>query len=104
MNNKYFKYCLLLGVILVWGLIILNVVKGISPQKTVPADIKKEMVHIGRNLTDSFSLIQDYPDPFLPLSDSLAESDKLPVIANKSSQPVVSQDSLLRVRVNPDKL
>jgi hypothetical protein len=100
MNHKYLKYFLILGVILVWGLIILNVVKGVSPQKTTNSDIKKRNSHVENYQLDSFVLIQDYPDPFLPSEDSLKEPGNLPPISNKNMQPVISQDSLLKVKVN----
>jgi hypothetical protein len=99
MNHKYLKYFLIFGVILVWGLIILNVVKGVSLQKTVHADLKRRILPVANYIADSFVLIQDYPDPFLPSCDSLKEPDNLPSVTNKNMLQVISQDSFLRVKV-----
>jgi hypothetical protein len=99
MNNKVLKYCLIAGVVLVWGLIILNVVKGVAPKKDVSVAIQKLAVPVDHALSDSFFLIRDYPDPFLTNYDTLEVSDKAFVIVPKIAAPVISQDSVLRVRV-----
>ncbi len=94
MNQKPVKYLLIAGVVLVWGLIIYRVVDGMNPDDNIPA------IKAANTLTtayvapaDSFTLIADYTDPFIPGSDSVdaeALMDK-PVTPPPPPPPVVNK-------------
>jgi hypothetical protein len=71
MNQKIVRYCLIAGVVLVWGLIIYRVIDGLSGDDTIlPAALPPAKAALLADKSDSFNLIADYPDPFLPVEDS----------------------------------
>lgn len=94
MNQKPVKYALIGGVVLVWSLIIYRIVEGLSPDDNVPA-IKStgtpQVAYIPT--TDSFTLIADYSDPFIPNTDTVDEVTAMnkPVAAPTPPPPVVSK-------------
>jgi len=95
MNQKPVKYVLIGAVVLVWGLIIYRIVDGLSPDDNVPA-IKstgaQQIAYIPT--TDSFTLIADYSDPFIPNTDTVdAEVTAMnkAVAAPPPPPPVVSK-------------
>ncbi|HEY1872064.1 MAG TPA: hypothetical protein VGG71_13465 [Chitinophagaceae bacterium] len=66
MNNKKIKYFLIFAVSIVWGIIISRLFKSLSPampskMKMIPNKISGLQIP-----ADTFSLILDYPDPFVP--------------------------------------
>ncbi|WP_205511079.1 hypothetical protein [Longitalea arenae] len=84
-NQKPVKYLLIGGVVVVWGLIIYRVVDGLSPDEHMPA------IKAANTLTaayaapaDSFTLIADYSDPFIPGTDTV-DAEVTPL-----SQPVAA--------------
>lgn len=94
MNQKPVKYLLIGGVVLVWGLIIYRVVDGLNPDDNIPA------IKAANTLTnayvapaDSFTLIADYSDPFIPGSDTVdAEVTAIPQpVAAPPPAPVVNK-------------
>ena len=71
MENKYFKYGLIVVVIAVWGAIIYRVAGGLSgPDKPVAAVYHKPKAEAAV-VREPFVLFADYPDPFLPEADSI---------------------------------
>jgi hypothetical protein len=76
-NNKYVKYFLLVAVIGIWAAILFRVIRGLGSgpsREILPAPMASAPLQAA---PDSFSLYADYPDPFLPESDS-ASADSLP--------------------------
>lgn len=74
MNNKNFKYFLLAAAIIVWGLVIRTVVKGLAsddkPNSKAPINLSAIDYSIK---TDSFLLFNTYTDPFIPEIDTLQQ-------------------------------
>ena len=66
LKNKKIIYILLPAVLLIWGIIIFRIIKGVNP------DINSEQIEFIANnnietevFTDTFKIIADYRDPFL---------------------------------------
>lgn len=76
MNQKSLKYILLGLVTLIWGLIIYRVIKGLGEDDTkiFGNNVKKKIDYIAA--PDSFVLLSNYPDPFLP-ADSITDTTTL---------------------------
>src|SRR5690349_14975588 len=93
MNQKPVKYLLIGGVALVWGLIIYRVVTGLSPDDNLPAlNAPNTAATSYVPLSDSFTLIADYSDPFIPGSDTVDTDVELtakPVAAPAPPPPPV---------------
>jgi hypothetical protein len=72
MNQKALKYFLVGGVAIVWGLIIYKIVDGLDTEDTMPV-LKASGISAKSYIptTDSFTLIADYSDPFIPGSDTV---------------------------------
>jgi hypothetical protein len=100
LNNKNLKYFLFSIVIIVWGLIILSIIKSLSSQKAARDEAKLQIHHAQNYFVDTFILIQDYPDPFLPSNDSLDAQDRISNVSNRTNPPIVSEDSLFRIKIN----
>ena len=70
MNQKVLQYLLVAGLVVIWGTIIYKVINGLRGDE----DKIKESFKTARfnyNVSkDSFSLIADYPDPFIPAEDT----------------------------------
>jgi len=66
MNPKQTRYILIAGVTLVWGLVIYRVVAGMSDDDQPIAVAQKQETFDYSVQADTFSLIADYPDPFIP--------------------------------------
>jgi hypothetical protein len=95
MNQKRVKYLLIGGVAVVWGLIIYRVVDGLSPDDNLPALNAPNAVATSYvPLSDSFTLIADYTDPFIPGSDTVDAEVELtakPVAAPAPPPPVINK-------------
>lgn len=67
MNQKILRYGLIGGVALVWGLIIYRVVDGLG-EDDAPPFVKSAVVKadVLEKEPEKFTLIADYPDPFIP--------------------------------------
>lgn len=95
MNQKPVKYILIGGVVVVWGLIIYRVVDGLNPDDNVPAIKTSNTIAPATILTtDSFTLIADYSDPFIPGSDTVNTAAALTekaVAAPPPPPPVVNK-------------
>jgi len=94
MNQKSLRYILLGGVVLIWGIIIFRVINGLSTDDPVNL-VKKKTISFNYNTTkDSFLLLANYPDPFIPENIAINETGndllslpKEPVINNNPPAP-----------------
>jgi hypothetical protein len=88
MNQKILKYGLIAAVALVWGLIIYRIVDGMGGDDGTPT-IKSANVTGAAYVApaDSFMLIADYPDPFIPGVDTPESSL---AVATTIAPPVVA--------------
>ena len=71
MNNKYIKYFLIVAVVGVWSTIIYRIVHGASGPADPAPVVKMPARAVNPVDDDTFHLYADYPDPFLPESDSI---------------------------------
>lgn len=88
MNQKAVRYGLIAGVAVVWGLIIYRVVDGLTGDD----DLKPGILAVSKNAVpeekeERFTLIADYPDPFLAGGDSSATSVTAPAVAMQTVAP-----------------
>ncbi len=94
MNQKPVKYLLIGGVVLVWGLIIYRVVDGLSPDDVPAIKAANPLAVTYVPPADSFTLIADYSDPFIPGSDTVdaeVEMTAKPVVAPAPPPPVINK-------------
>ena len=90
MNPKPVKYFLIAGVVVVWGLIIYRVVDGLNPDDVPVIKAANTIATTYTPTTDSFSLIADYSDPFIPEEDTVeANMTVMTAVAPSPSQPPV---------------
>ena len=94
MNQKALKYFLVGGVAVVWGLIIYRIVDGLGTDDNMPV-LKASGVSTKSYIptTDSFTLIADYSDPFIPGADTV-DADvalKAKPVATTPPPPVVDK-------------
>jgi hypothetical protein len=95
MNQKPVKYFLVVGVVVVWGLIIYRVLDRLNPDDVPVIKASNTIATTYTPPTDSFSLIADYTDPFIPEEDT--------VEANMTVMPPAAPaPSLLPVVKPPD--
>jgi hypothetical protein len=75
MKQQSLKYLLIGLVALIWGLIIYRVIKGLGgdDDKITILPPKKKIDYTSP--ADSFVLLADYPDPFLPTEDVIDSVD-----------------------------
>lgn len=72
MNQKKVRYFLIGGVAVVWGLIIYRVIDGLSGDDDLPPiSLPAPRAAAQAAVNDSFTLIADYPDPFLADEDTV---------------------------------
>lgn len=70
-NQKAVRYFLIAGVTVVWGLIIYRVADGLSGDDALPAPAMAAVHSSGIAAPAAgYTLIADYPDPFIPGADS----------------------------------
>jgi hypothetical protein len=73
--NKYLQYFLIIAVIGVWGAVMYRLIHGLS-DKNIPIIASNVPIQSDiENPIDTFSLYADYPDPFLPDTDTLSSED-----------------------------
>jgi type II secretory pathway component PulC len=75
MDQKALKYSLIVGLTIVWSLIIYRVVNGLKDNNNQTPPTRKTVKFDYSIRSDSFTLIADYPDPFLRDND-VATSEK----------------------------
>lgn len=87
MGSKNFRYFLIVAVVLVWGVIIVRILKSVSSvtKTTSRAHIYKKSYN--NVAVDTFSLISDYPDPFIPDTSDINNASLS--LQNSSSKPIV---------------
>ncbi|HRO46359.1 hypothetical protein [Agriterribacter sp.] len=67
MHPRKFKYFLIAGVALVWGIIIYRIIRSLSNETpVVPVPLLAAPTFNYTIEPDTFFLFADYPDPFLP--------------------------------------
>jgi hypothetical protein len=72
-SSRFIKYLLICGVLLVWSLIIFRVVMGPGSVKTILITTQT-IGYVNRTTTnDTFSILANYPDPFISIGDTLSE-------------------------------
>jgi hypothetical protein len=117
MKQQSLKYLLFGLVALIWGLIIYKVIKNIggNDDKLTTLPSKKKVDYTAP--ADSFTLLADYPDPFLPatevtdsidINEPIDQSSNVADISNINTQPPVSvfDPSVIEYRgiiINPEK-
>jgi hypothetical protein len=76
MNNKYFKYFLLAGVLIVWGIIGVRIVNGFhGDPKPQLISLDTEKISYAMH-EDTFSIQADYSDPFVAETNTETEVGK----------------------------
>ena len=91
MHQKSLRYILLGGVVLVWGIIVVRVINGLSTDDPVNL-VKKKTVSFNYNTTqDSFMLLANYPDPFIPQN----------IAANETGNDLQTLPKEAVVNINP---
>ncbi len=88
MKQKKLKYILIGGTLLVWGTIIFRVVEGVSQGNPItntstPVANKPESV----SPEEHYTLIADYPDPFIRDTDTIEIISAPPVTDNTFKPP-----------------
>lgn len=74
MNNKNIKYLLIFAAVLVWGLVIRSIINGLQNNDNSQTIIHPNIAIADYNIkADSFFLFADYPDPFIPETDTLQQ-------------------------------
>jgi hypothetical protein len=89
-KNKKFLYILLPLTVLIWSLIIYNLLKNYFPKEKPYYEFDKGSIEINRNVVlDTFTLINNYKDPFLSSAPIIKESvDKL-IVLPKNNETVI---------------
>ena len=93
MNQKSLRYFLLAGVILIWGVIVFRIINGLNNNDDPANPVRKKVASINYNITkDSFLLIANYPDPFIPGNIKIkdAGNDLQPL----TREPVLNNNSI----------
>ena len=88
MKQKNLKYPLIVGVSLVWGLIIYKVVNGLGNNETVTTMAASQKKINYNQPVDSFALMADYPDPFIPKEEDSKDDNNELKQAVKNDIPV----------------
>jgi hypothetical protein len=95
MNQKYLRYGLITLVLAVWGIIGYKVIAALTKgETTVNKAPKQYAATTTPGLKDTFSLLANYSDPFLPVSmdDDLIDSVALKTdVIKPASTPVQEQ-------------
>jgi hypothetical protein len=90
MSNKYLKYFLLIGTVIVWGIIGFRILSGFgSIQKPIPIKSDTEKIIFPME-EDTLTIQADYSDPFIPEPDSLTDPDSKSNEIKKMSHPIDS--------------
>jgi len=81
MNPKILRYGLIAGVVLVWGMIIQQVFSAMGDDnKAVAAPLMDTAALTGLPV-DTFSLLLNYSDPFIPVEDTVEIIDTVKTVA-----------------------
>jgi hypothetical protein len=72
-QKKGVKYVLIALVVLIWGLVVYRIVQGLDQGGAVPVTVAHEAPAAPVTKVDTFSLVLNYPDPFLDQVDSVVE-------------------------------
>jgi hypothetical protein len=68
--NKKSKYLLLAGTVIIWALVAVRIVNGLKKDDIKPIS-KKQAIQVNfEPENDSFTLMKNYPDPFLKNEES----------------------------------
>jgi hypothetical protein len=86
-NQKALRYFLIAGLTLVWGTIIYKVVDKLNQNDHTVHEIYKKEKFDYSMPKDSFVLIANYPDPFLPTEDSISAGNNLSHSMNENQVP-----------------
>lgn len=95
MNQKALRYFLIAGLALVWGTIIYKVVDKLNQNDHTVHEIYKAVKFDYNMPKDSFVLIANYPDPFLPGEDTISPG-------NDRSRPIAG-DQVVNKEIIPPK-
>jgi hypothetical protein len=109
MNQKNVKYLLIAGLALVWGTVIFKIIKGLGSKETVTTSMYKAAFINYDQPRDSFTLMLDYSDPFLPGDEDASVADSavltLPVKDPLPAKPVydLSKIQYFGMITNPEQ-
>lgn len=96
MNVKLVRFFLLASVVVIWGFIILKIIKNIQPGKAPHPESNFEKLIDTNNLSnDTFELIADYPDPFTEKIE-VADSDFVKSTKNNTSSGLEKNGDILK--------
>jgi hypothetical protein len=91
MNQKILRYGLIAAVVLVWGMIIQQVFSAMGDDnRNAAAPLSDTLAGMGARPADTFSLLLNYDDPFIP-PDTTAEMEPVvqaPIIAPPVMKPL----------------
>jgi hypothetical protein len=111
MNPKALRYLLFAGLAIVWSTIIYKVINGLKGNDDKVQESFRTAKFDYSTPKDSFSLIADYPDPFMPGNDRADfENDTAYKIPAKEIDSKISQASKPEINIqffgmisNPEK-
>lgn len=110
MNQKILRYGLIAGVVLVWGMIIQQVFSAMgADNKNAASSLSDTLSGIGAMPADTFSLLLNYDDPFIPADtaavvDTVVENPIIPqVIKPPEERPDISFIKYMGMISNADK-
>ena len=87
MNQKKLKYPLIIGTALVWSLIIYRIVKGLGNEDRIaPLTASQKKIDYNQP-ADSFILVANYPDPFIPAGETVDSIEVLEMPNNATVNP-----------------
>ncbi len=93
MKPKATKYVLIAGVVLIWGIVIYRVIKGLKRDNEFPVVNKRVAPFKYDAVKDSFILFANYPDPFLAsVETDTAETNKIPSTAQNFSSEIYQKN------------
>jgi len=101
MSQKPMRYALIAGVIFVWGTILYRILAAVGDDETpLP---KSTMVKAAFTpvANDSFAILANYTDPFLP-DDAIYEAD-IDLFDSINTAPVISKTTAVTASIVPEK-
>ena len=113
MKNKRIIILLLVLAAGVWGTVIYRIFKTVQRQDYVQAQIPETKSDVLSSLSDTFSIVADYRDPFLGkriinqiekgTTNSVVKPKSVPV-ATVTKWPAISYSGIIRNKTNPKEL
>ena len=101
MNNKNVKYILIAVVVIIWGSIGYKIINGLaSTQPFIPPVTNSITLKDTLIATDTFTLLADYPDPFLWQQNDTVQNNA-PIIASKENSEAYNTQVSEPVLHNP---